>query len=205
MEASVIPTIEQIYEMATAEAAKSKCQKRKVGAIIIDRFGKVLARGHNYHPDGLCCEDSDGYTRAEVIHAEVAAINNIPADKRAIASKIYITHPPCENCKEAIAKLHIPYEVVPAFLKFDKDKLRYGLIPPEVLKGLAEVLTYGAKKYKPDNWKLGDKERYLDALYRHLEAWRMGEIQDSESKLPHLAHALTNIAFLYYLDIQNRP
>ena len=86
------------------------------------------------------------------------------------------------------------------FLKYDKGKLQYGLIPPEVLEEMAKVLTYGAEKYGKDNWKLNtDLDRYIDALYRHLAAWRMGEELDQESDLHHLSHAITNIAFLIYL------
>lgn len=76
--------------------------------------------------------------------------------------------------------------------KADAGKERYDLIPPGVLCDLARVLTYGAAKYAPDNWrKVPDAEsRYYAALMRHLEAWRMGCPVDPESQLPHLAHAL---------------
>lgn len=86
-------------------------------------------------------------------------------------------------------------------LKFDNDKLLYSLIPPETTKALAEVLTFGAKKYAPGNWKLVEngQTRYLDALFRHLEAFRSGETHDPDSGLHHLAHVLTNVAFLHYL------
>jgi len=73
------------------------------------------------------------------------------------------------------------------------------VIPPVATRELAKVLTYGAKKYKPNNWQeVDDTDRYVDALYRHLEAWRGGEEFDEESKLSHLSHALTNISFLLY-------
>lgn len=87
-------------------------------------------------------------------------------------------------------------------LKFDTGKLQYSLIPTETTKALAEVLTFGAAKYAPNNWMLVEngKTRYLDALYRHLEAFRSGETLDPESSLHHLAHALTNLAFLHYLE-----
>ena len=87
-------------------------------------------------------------------------------------------------------------------LKFDTGKLQYSLIPTETTKALAEVLTFGARKYAPNNWMLVEngKTRYLDALYRHLEAFRSGETLDPESSLHHLAHALTNLAFLHYLE-----
>lgn len=86
--------------------------------------------------------------------------------------------------------------------KFDKGKLRYSLIPPVALKGLAEVLTFGAEKYEPDSWQAVEngEVRYLDALYRHLEAFRAGEAIDKDSKLHHLKHALCNVAFLLYFE-----
>ena len=86
-------------------------------------------------------------------------------------------------------------------MKFDTGKLMYSLIPVETTQALAEVLSFGASKYAPDNWKLVEngEQRYLDALYRHLQAYRSGESHDPESGLHHLSHALTNIAFLHYL------
>lgn len=87
-------------------------------------------------------------------------------------------------------------------MKFDNGKLLYSLIPPETLQALAEVLTYGANKYAPNNWQLVEngETRYLDALFRHLEAFRSGETHDPESGLHHLAHVLTNVAFLHYIS-----
>jgi len=84
--------------------------------------------------------------------------------------------------------------------KFDTDKLRYDLIPPETIEELAKVLTHGAKKYAPDNWKNVEpfNDRYYSALMRHLEAWRKGEMIDPESGLNHLSHALTNVTFLLW-------
>ncbi len=87
--------------------------------------------------------------------------------------------------------------------KFDDDKLRYDLIPPECLAGLAEVLTYGAKKYGDDNWQKIEVQRYVSALFRHLEAWRMGEQNDSESGIHHLKHAMANSMFLLWNSINN--
>ena len=90
-------------------------------------------------------------------------------------------------------------------MKFDDGKLLYSLIPPETLKALAEVLTFGAQKYAPNNWTLVEngETRYLDALFRHLEAFRSGETHDPDSKLHHLSHVLTNVAFLHYLHTKD--
>ena len=83
-------------------------------------------------------------------------------------------------------------------LKNDSEKLRYELIPPKAIRELAKVLTYGAKKYAPNNWKKVRpfKSRYTGALLRHIELWRNGEKLDSESELSHLSHVLCNIVFL---------
>ena len=91
-----------------------------------------------------------------------------------------------------------------SFVKHDNDKLRYDLIPTEAMAALASVLTYGAKKYDANNWRqVDDPARYIAALHRHLEAWRGGENTDAESGLPHLHHALTNLAFLTTLYHDN--
>lgn len=92
-------------------------------------------------------------------------------------------------------------------LKYDTGKLQYSLIPAETLQALAEVLSFGARKYAPNNWQLvqDGERRYLDALYRHLQAYRLGEDVDPESGLHHLSHALTNVAFLHYLATHIPP
>lgn len=86
--------------------------------------------------------------------------------------------------------------------KFDGNKLQYGLLPPVALKATVDVLTFGAEKYEPDNWKHvpDSKRRYFDALQRHLWAWKEGEQMDPESGKHHLAHALCNLMFLYEHD-----
>ena len=90
-------------------------------------------------------------------------------------------------------------------LKFDAGKLRYSLIPPEATRALAEVLTFGARKYAPNSWQTipNAPERYLDALMRHLEAHRSGELYDPESNLPHVYHLLCNAAFLAYFTTKD--
>lgn len=187
---------------AIEAAANSPCKKRKVGACITDSKGSILSTGFNYNSAEGDCECGEGNTKDTVIHAEVAAITNL--GDSASPSIIYVTHPPCENCAKAIKESGIVHTVVVGeFLKFDAGKLRYSLIPPSATKALAEVLTYGAKKYKPNNWQeVDDTSRYVDALYRHLEAWRNGEKLDNESGFSHLAHAMTNIAFLNYFETE---
>lgn len=82
--------------------------------------------------------------------------------------------------------------------KLDSGKNRLGLVLggfAAALQGVGRVGTYGASKYTPEGWKYveGGRERYWDALWRHLLAYAGGEMIDSESGLPHLAHAAWNI------------
>jgi hypothetical protein len=86
--------------------------------------------------------------------------------------------------------------------KHDHDKPVVSLIDPDWLLEVAEVLTFGANKYAPDNWKhVGDAQaRYLSAAYRHLLAYQKGQENDSESNLSHLAHASCCLMFLHYLE-----
>ena len=86
--------------------------------------------------------------------------------------------------------------------KFDGGKLQYGLLPPLALKATVEILTFGAEKYEPDNWKYvpDSKRRYFDAMQRHVWAWKNGEQLDPESGIHHLAHAMCCLMFLYEHD-----
>ena len=88
--------------------------------------------------------------------------------------------------------------------KFDGNKIQYGLLPPLALKATAEILTFGAEKYEPDNWKYvpDSKRRYFDALQRHLWAWKDGEQNDLETGKNHLAHAMCCLMFLYEHDVK---
>ena len=191
-------------------AQKSPCKKRKVGAIIVDRKGYTLGEGWNRPTSTTGCEDANGDTFPDVVHAEIAALEyfNIVRKTRVYTDELtmYVTHQPCENCAKAIAEAGITdVRIVKEFMKFDTGKLRYSLIPPEMTKALAEVLTYGAKKYKPNNWqKVDDPSRYMDAMFRHIEAFRNGETHDPESGLHHLAHTMANVGFLLWIDLNNK-
>ena len=87
------------------------------------------------------------------------------------------------------------------FTKHDQGKPDLGLWPPRAFELVGEVLTYGAKKYAPDNWRnVDDTGRYMSAALRHIFAHMRGEFTDQESGLPHLAHAACSLAFLLELE-----
>ena len=88
-------------------------------------------------------------------------------------------------------------------------KRRYDLIPPEVLRLVADAFTHGTKhdqKGKEPGWIRVPEWRahYTGALMRHFEAWRGGEWLDKDSKLPHLALTITNGIILLALELRAR-
>lgn len=73
-----------------------------------------------------------------------------------------------------------------------ESKVRFDLIPYELLKRLAEQFTGGANKYGVNNWKTakGDEAHiFLEAAMRHVNQW-CGEVDDGED---HAIAAITNI------------
>lgn len=89
--------------------------------------------------------------------------------------------------------------------KLDEGKLPLHLLPLDVLEEIAKVLRFGAVKYAPNNWRRGlTYSRVYAATLRHMFAWWRGEENDPETGLSHLAHALTELAFLHAFTIRAR-
>lgn len=91
-------------------------------------------------------------------------------------------------------------------MKYDSDKPMYNLLPSNAINSMAQVLTFGAKKYAPNSWQSvpDGLERYRAALLRHTFAIQRGEYLDQESGLPHSAHILCCAAFINELEIMDR-
>jgi len=198
------------YDYATLtmeEMEKSPCVKRKVGCIIVDEFGEVIGKGFNLNGDlTRPCEDHNGDTAMGVTHAEISALKDAEHTPRLMSESTphiaYVTHKPCHNCNKALSEAGVKEVViVKEGIKHDKNKPRLSLIPTQLIEGVGAVMTFGSKKYKKNNWKqLDDPSRYLDALWRHLEAYRGGEEFDTETGLSHMAHIATNAGFLMWMD-----
>ena len=91
-------------------------------------------------------------------------------------------------------------------MKFDTGKPMAGLMVSDfanALLAVSEVTTFGAKKYAPRSWMTvpNARDRYNDALHRHLLMAAAGEAQDQESKLLHAAHVAWNALALLELEI----
>ena len=88
--------------------------------------------------------------------------------------------------------------------KYDDKKRQWSMLSsliPE-LEQVVKVLEHGATKYGKDNWKdvKPFKERYTNALMRHVVAYISDETFDKDTMLHHLAHAVCNCLFLIWGD-----
>ncbi len=90
-------------------------------------------------------------------------------------------------------------------VKFDQDKPQWTLVPFKAFDEVVKVLTIGARKYAPDNWKKvpNARQRYIDAAFRHMSAYAGGEKLDAETGKNHLAHAVCCLLFLLAFDLDS--
>lgn len=78
------------------------------------------------------------------------------------------------------------------------DKLPLHLFPMTATIYGTLALLDGALKYGRANWRAAGVRAsiYYDACLRHISRWFEGEDEDSDSGLPHLAHALACLVIL---------
>lgn len=86
------------------------------------------------------------------------------------------------------------------------NKLRWELLPLDVIEEAVRVFTYGAQKYAPNTWmNLPDGyERYKAALLRHLTLIDQGKHFDEESGLLHASQVLWNAIALCYFEMKEQ-
>ncbi len=94
----------------------SRCAKRKVGSVLVDKNLRVIATGFNGRPRGTDCDDEE-CLRKDIpsgelmhisccVHAEENAL--LFADfSQAQGGTIYLTHAPCEMCAPKILQMGI--------------------------------------------------------------------------------------------------
>lgn len=84
--------------------------------------------------------------------------------------------------------------------KDDNGKLRWDLLPLDVVEKLVEIYEFGANKYEENSWRTIENgyKRCRAALFRHLTSYDKGERVDPESGKSHLAHAAWNALSMVY-------
>ena len=90
--------------MAQEWAKLSHCERKQVGALIVkDRM--IISDGFNGTPSGFnnCCEDDEGKTKWEVLHAEANAILKVASSTQSTkGATLYVTLSPCRDCSKLI-------------------------------------------------------------------------------------------------------
>lgn len=87
--------------------------------------------------------------------------------------------------------------IIPTGVKNDQDKPDLSLISTIAITKVAEVMTFGKRKYSAHNWRGGFYwSRPLAAALRHVFAYIGGEDKDPETGLSHLAHACCCLFFI---------
>ena len=95
-----------MLNIAVVESRKSNDPNTKVGAVLLEQWGRGISKGYNHFPTGVI-ETPERWQRpikyAYVLHAENAAI--LGAEFRHEGSILYISHfPPCPECVKIIVQ-----------------------------------------------------------------------------------------------------
>jgi dCMP deaminase len=90
--------------MAREWGKLSHCKRKQVGALIV-KERMIISDGFNGTPSGFdnCCEDEEGKTKWEVLHAEANAILKVASSTQSTkGATLYITLSPCTDCSKLI-------------------------------------------------------------------------------------------------------
>lgn len=106
---------------------------------------------------------------------------------------------PCTTCTG--------YQRKPMDIKDTKGKLNYSQMQWEGIEAVAKVFQYAEKKYgNVSTWRNltpASKDRYLNALMRHLVEIFKGNRVDPESGLPHIYAVAWNALTSAYIDTKD--
>ena len=95
--------------MARIWAENSYCQRRKVGALVVNEK-MIISDGYNGTPSGFenVCEDEMNVTKPYVLHAEANAITKLARSSNSSdGATLYATASPCIECAKLIIQAGI--------------------------------------------------------------------------------------------------
>lgn len=99
---------ESMMELAGVISKRSTCPRRQVGAVLVDKYGRVLSMGHNgvargepHCSEGHSCggefySSGTGLEACHACHAEMNALIFCPDVER--IDTLYVTTSPCDLC-----------------------------------------------------------------------------------------------------------
>lgn len=85
-------------------AELSYCKRKQVGCVIV-KDDTPIAIGYNGTPSGEenVCEDENGKTKPNVIHAEDNALRKLTrSHESSIGAHVFVTMAPCRRCAEKL-------------------------------------------------------------------------------------------------------
>ena len=100
---------------ALAASTRGECTRRRVGAVVIDRRGRLAGAGYNgSEPGGPSCLKGEcpralsgvlpgssydtGPGACEAVHAELNAILDVSDANRLEGARLFVTAEPCDGC-----------------------------------------------------------------------------------------------------------
>ena len=105
-----MPSHEYYMSLAIAASKGSKCEKKQVGSVIVDKEGRVVSLGFNGTPRGSefpseSFQPEGTFTNPWVLHSELNAV--IFAKRDITGCKLYVTLSPCLSCAAIIVQTGI--------------------------------------------------------------------------------------------------
>lgn len=127
---------------ALAASTRGECTRRRVGAVVIDRHGRLAGAGYNgSEPGGPSCLEGEcpralsgvlpgsqydtGPGACHAVHAELNALLDVSDRNRLDGATLYVTTEPCDGCLKILRTTGI---VAIAFL--DETGVAWGLTYP---------------------------------------------------------------------------
>lgn len=115
---------EWAFIVALAVATRGECSRRKVGAVLIDREGRIAGAGYNgSFRGGPSCLQGDcprassavlpgssydtGPGACHAVHAELNAVLDVSDRTRFDGSELYVTATPCDGCLKILRNTRI--------------------------------------------------------------------------------------------------
>lgn len=112
------------FGVAEAVARRGECTRRQVGAVIVDREGRIAAAGYNgtYRGgpsclQGACPRAASGVEPGSsydtgpgaciAVHAELNALLDVSDRSRLESSTLYVTARPCAGCLKVLRNTQI--------------------------------------------------------------------------------------------------
>jgi dCMP deaminase len=111
-----VPTAERLKQidhtylrMASEWGSLSRSARTQVGCLVV-RGDHIISDGYNGTPSGFDnrCEDSDGKTKPEVLHAESNAVAKLArSTMSSVGSTVYTTVSPCLECAKLLIQAQV--------------------------------------------------------------------------------------------------